>query len=207
MANEPNGTDPKNQRPPKKVDCDAADERSRIKSTLPMGSIPIIKGHHGFNPQSSATKAMQSGTFPPEQWSNADDLISSASAPASSRTDSIAGTLTLNSERMPENLAREVIGRRFEQYDYKLVADYPFTYQDTVVMLDGFDPDRSVGFQYLSHADQDVVTDHDVATTETLKILEADGLARVLVIHDGEVITGDALISIVDKFLATPSPS
>lgn len=172
-----------------------------------MGSVPAIEKLEEANDlASSATVEMKSVSYPPERWGKERDLISSASAPTSQRTNAIAGTVTLNSDRMPENLAREVISRRFAQYDYELIEDFAFAYKDTVVLLDGFDPERRVGYQYISHADQDVVTDHDVATTETLKGLAADGLARVLVIHDGEVITGDALIALVDQFLSTPSP-
>ena len=200
--------------------------KGSIKATLPMGSIPRVELPENFDPKAgaarfgaapspvdaeqdaatSATRKMPAVTFPPERWGKERDLISSASAPTSQRMKAVSGTVTLNSERLPENLARELITRRFEQYDYDLEGDYQFTYKDVVVTLDGFDQRRRVGYQYISHADQDVVTDHDVATTETFQQLDADGIARVLVIHDGEVITGDALIELVDTFLSVPSP-
>ena len=154
---------------------------SNIKATLPMGSIPPVR------------KLKER------------DLISSASAPSAHRMKEVSGTVTLDTERLPENLARELINRRFAQYDYHLVSDYQFNHQDIAVTLDGYDPKRHVGYQYISHTDQDVVTDHDVATTKTFTQLEASGGARILVIHDGEVITGDALIDLVDGFLAMKS--
>ena len=157
---------------------------SNIKTTLPMGSIPPVMKRRKLKEN---------------------DLISSASALSSYRMKAVSGTVTLDSERLPENLARELINRRFAQYDYHLVDDYQFTHQDVAVTLDGYDPKRHVGYQYISHADQDVVTDHDVATTKMFTQLETAGEARILVIHDGEVVTGDALIELVDDFLAMTS--
>jgi hypothetical protein len=134
------------------------------------------------------------------------DLLSSAASPTSPPTDQIAGAVTLSGECIPEELARELINRRFAASGYRLEADYSFHHEDILVVLDGFDSERRAGYQYISHADADVVTDHDVATSDLFKRLAAGGGARVLVIHDGEAPTGDALIAIVDQFLAGEDP-
>lgn len=129
------------------------------------------------------------------------DLLSSAGSPTAPPTPSTSGVFNLGGESLPEALARELITRRFAAAGFQLEADYPFRDGDTLVVLDGFDPERRVGFQYLSHADQDVVTDHDVAASAALGKLAAGGDARILVIHDGQASSGDELLALVDEFL------
>lgn len=178
------------------------DDNRGIKSTLPLGQAPIVKPRTSVNPESSADNLPAANpTFPPERWDKESNLVSSAKLPTLPPSASASGMVTLSGDRLPEELARELITRRFAKAGYQLQSDYRFHHGDTLVTLDGFDPEHRVGFQYISHADQDVVTDHDVATTLALKQLEADGQARVLIIHDGEAPTGDELMAIVNEFL------
>lgn len=165
------------------------DDDNGIKKTLPLGQAPMIK------PRTSPN-ASPNTSINPES-----NLVSSAKLPTLPPTNTASGMVTLSGERLSEELARELITRRFSRSGYTMQADYRFHHGDTLVTLDGFDPERQVGFQYISHADQDVVTDHDVSTTLALKELEAEGQTRVLIIHDGEAPTGDELIAIVDEFL------
>lgn len=159
---------------------DDDDKQAAIKQTLPLGSAPIIK---------------------PRDREKESSLVSSAKLPTLPPSASASGMVTLSGNRLPEALAREIINRRFAQAGYQMEPDFPFAHGDTLVTLDGFDPQNRIGFQYISHADQDVVTDHDLATSAALKRIESAGGARVLVIHDGEAPTGDDLMAIVDEFL------
>ena len=177
------------------------DDNRGIKSTLPLGTAPVIKPREKLNPESSANNLPQTTTFPPERWDRQRNLVSSAKAPTIPPTSAASGMVTLSGNRLPEALARELINRRFAQAGYTMEPDFRFHHGDTLVTLDGFDPEHKVGYQYISHADQDVVTDHDMATSLAFKELEAEGHARVLIIHDGEAPTGDDLISIVNEFL------
>lgn len=129
-------------------------------------------------------------------------LVSSASTPTQPPQRRTSGVVTLTGAGLPEALARELITRRFAQSGYQLEADYQFRHGDTLVVLDGFDPRYRTGYQYISHNDEDVVTDHDVGTSAALEELAASGEARVLVIHDGEVESGDDLVAMVDEFLS-----
>ena len=180
------------------------DDNRGIKSTLPLGSAPVIKPRGDSNPESSANDVPATATFPPERWDKQSNLVSSAKLPTLPPTSAASGMVTLSGNRLPEGLARELITRRFAQAGYNIRPDYQFHHGNTLVTLDGFDPDHRIGFQYISHADQDVVTDHDAATTMALKELETTGHARVLIIHDGEAPTGDELLAIVNEFLGAP---
>jgi hypothetical protein len=175
------------------------DENRGIKKTLPLGQAPIIKPRETAD--GSANTIPATAAFAPERWDSESNLVSSAKLPTLPPSSSASGMVTLSGNRLSEDIARELINRRFARSGYSLQADYRFHHGDTLVTLDGFDPERQVGFQYISHADQDVVTDHDVSTTLALKELEAEGQTRVLIIHDGEAPTGDELIAIVDEFL------
>ena len=155
------------------------DDKAGIRSTLPLGSAPVVK---------------------PRTRSKA-DLVTSAELPTLPATASASGELIVSGAGLPEALAREIINRRFVESGYRMQPDYRFSHGDTLVTLDGFDAERKVGFQYLSHGDQDVVTDHDVNTSRVLDQLARSGEAWILVIHDGEAPSREALVSIIDEFL------
>jgi hypothetical protein len=131
-----------------------------------------------------------------------DDLVSSAPARAIAGHAQASGYVTLSGERVAEALARELIARRMTQDGFDLEEDYAYSYGDLLVNLDGFDVQRSVGFQYVSHADADVVTDLDTGVEEQLRQLGAQGIAHVLIIHDHDATTAEVVVERVEAFLA-----
>ena len=131
-----------------------------------------------------------------------DDLVSSAPARAIAGHAQASGYVTLSGERVAESLARELIARRMAKEGFNLQEDYAYSRGDLLVNLDGFDVERSVGFQYISHADADVVTDVDNAVEDQLQELAHKGVAYVLVIHDHDATTADVVVERVEAFLA-----
>lgn len=131
-----------------------------------------------------------------------DDLVSSAPVRTVAGHAQASGYVTLSGERVAESLARELIARRMTKEGYQLESDFAFSHGDLLVNLDGFDQTRMVGFQYISHADADVVTDVDTGVEEQLQTLAAAGIVQVLVIHDHDATTSDVVVERVEAFLA-----
>jgi hypothetical protein len=132
-----------------------------------------------------------------------DNLVTSAPVRAVAGHAQASGAVTLTGERVAESLARELIFRRMGNEGFELTHDFAFSYEDLLVTLDGFDEQRKVGFQYVSHADADVVTDVDSGVEERLRELSMQGIIQVLVIHDHDATTADIVLERVESFLAT----
>lgn len=135
-----------------------------------------------------------------------DDIVSSAPARMVAGHAQASGYVTLSGERVAEALARELIARRMTQEGYKLEEDFAYSRGDLLVNLDGFDVERSVGFQYISHADADVVTDVDNGVEAQLRELSEKGVVHVLIIHDHDATTADVVVERVEAFLARLLP-
>ncbi len=129
-----------------------------------------------------------------------EDTISSARAESHPTTKS-SGRWSIGNLRIPEAAAREVIGRRFTLYGARLHSDYFFREGDILCTLDGYDPELGVGYAYVSHADEDVITDLDSETELALHELSFQGRCFVLVIHDSNVMSMEQLVIYVDQFL------
>jgi len=152
------------------------------------------------SPETSATTIPRTVTFPPAAWDRDASVITSASTP---RPDATPPPETGSADpAIGEAEARRILDARFTAAGVALQADYPFHDGDLVVQLDGYDPVRRTGYAYLSHGDADVVTDFDAATEVAFQELAAAGRAFVLVIHDGDVPTGDALERRIDAFFS-----
>jgi hypothetical protein len=113
-----------------------------------------------------------------------------------------SGSLDLEGHRLSERAARAVLEERFARAGFSVETDYTFCEGNTTVNLDGFDPAARVGYQYISHADADVVTDHDRTTELALKALEATGALRILVVHDVDASSAVDLGERIDEFLS-----
>ncbi len=131
-----------------------------------------------------------------------DDLVSSAPVRAVAGHAQASGYVTLSGERVAESLARELIARSMSKAGYVLESDYAFSHGDLLVNLDGFDAAKRVGFQYISHADADVVTDVDTDVEAQLQELAKSGVVHVLVIHDHHATTSEKVVQQVEAFLA-----
>lgn len=131
------------------------------------------------------------------------NLVTSAPVRTVAGQAQASGAVTLTGERVAESLARELIFRRMAKDGYQLTHDYAFSHEDLLVTLDGFDAERKVGFQYVSHADADVVTDVDHSVEDKLRDLSVRGNVHILVIHDHDATTADIVLERVESFLAT----
>lgn len=134
-----------------------------------------------------------------------DNVITSA--PSATVTAKIegAGVVTMSGERVGETLARELIVRRMSQANIDLAPDMAFSYDDLLVTLDGYDNDRRIGYQFVSHSGEDVVTDFEPGIEARLVQLSEAGIAHILVIHDHLATNADAVLEQVEKFLANLS--
>lgn len=128
-------------------------------------------------------------------------LVTSAPASTIATTDHTSGAVTMSGERILEEVARELIRRRFGQAGIHPIADYRLHEDDLLVCLDGFDPEARVGFQFVSHADADVVTDFDREAEVALARMATETGTHVLVIHDHEAPTGEVILERVEAFL------
>lgn len=133
---------------------------------------------------------------------NSEDLMTSAPVSTITGTSNTSGSVTLSGERLAEPLARELIVRAMNRVGIDLRADHAFCCDDLLVTLDGYDPERKIGYQFVSHADADVVTDFDPNAEQRLRELAAQGIVHVLIIHDYDARDGDAVLARVEAFLA-----
>ena len=111
------------------------------------------------------------------------------------------GRLSLGNMRISEASAREVINRRLTMYGARLQSDYAFHEGTVLCTLDAYDPELGVGYAYISHADEDIVTDIDSETELALHELMYQNCCYVMVIHDSNVRSIEQLVIYVDQFL------
>lgn len=133
---------------------------------------------------------------------SSEDLVTSAPVSTITGTSNTSGSVTLSGERLAEPLARELIVRAMNRAGIDLRPDHTFSSDNLLVTLDGYDPERKIGYQFLSHADADVVTDFAPKVEERLRELGAQDVAHVLIIHDYDARDGDAVLARVEAFLA-----
>ena len=136
-----------------------------------------------------------------------DDVMTSAPVASVAATAQTSGSVSLSGARISEPLARELIVRRMSKAGIELQADVAFSHGDLLLCLDGFDPARGIGYQYISHAGEDVVTDFDRAAEQRLAQLSAQGVVHILVIHDHQAPDTDEVLRRVQEFLASHAPS
>ena len=141
------------------------------------------------------------GSQRPTKPSKDGDVLTSARVSALHATARIAGSVSLSGQRVAEPLARELIVRRMAKAGITLEADYVFSHGDLLLRLDGFDPATKIGYQYISHADEDVVTDFSRSVENQLAELTAQGIVQVLVIHDHRAQDTTEVLAQVEAFL------
>ena len=157
--------------------------------------------------QSSANRLRKKGvTYPPDRW--APSAVSKTRPPTGNVSvdadlRSLQGRSATPRPVPPtEQEAREFLTHRFLAAGYGCVADYNLSSPSMLVRLDAFEPNRKVGFHYLSHSDSDVVSDFGSEEQRELERLDESGRAHVLVIHDTDIATEIELEQRVDEFLA-----
>ncbi|MCP4444107.1 MAG: hypothetical protein GY811_02015 [Myxococcales bacterium] len=141
------------------------------------------------------------GTPPSRSLPRAPDIMTSAPVATVTATAQTSGSVSLGGERIVEPLAREIIVRRMSKRGIALQSDYAFSHDDLLLRLDGYDPAKKVGYQYISHAGADVVTDFDYTAEQRLAQLGAQGIVHILVIHDHQAPDTDEVLRRVQVFL------
>lgn len=129
------------------------------------------------------------------------DIVTSAPVSTLAATAQTSGSVSLSGDRVSEALARELIVRRMSKSGIHLQEDYAFSRDELLVRLDGYDPHTCVGYQFISHAGDDVVTDFDAAAEARLAQLSAQGIVHVLVIHDHRAQDTTEVLKLVEAFL------
>jgi|GEM_PF-3358363 len=193
-------TAPMRAQTPRPKDQQRADTNP-IEKLEPAEVNPLASTAYGVPSPLAGKRA----TFPPTSWDRQNDVVTSAQREhVRQKSENYAGDgIEAGNMRLPEDIARSVITSRFEKQGIELEADYQFSHGDLLVTLDGYDPNRRVGYQYLSHSDADVVTDFDEATELAFEQLAGRAEAWVMVIHDADVPAVIALEERISKFLAT----
>ncbi len=130
-----------------------------------------------------------------------DDLVSSARTATIPPNDHAAGTIALGAQRISESAAREILDRVFRRAGIAMQNDYPFRIERTMLSLDGYDPVAKVGYQFVAHADADVVTDFDTSAESALRELDRAGKVRLFIVHDGDVRDLDELQAMASEFI------
>jgi hypothetical protein len=179
-----------------------------MATTLPGGTKAVTHADTlplGTSAERLPAEMTRGGTFPPVSWDEQSDVITSSSsaprtAPAAPPENGIVEQT--EDDRLSESAARTILDARFRAAGVDLATDQTFQHDDLAVVLDGYDPAKRVGYAYLSHADADVVTDFDEAAELAFQQLAADGVAHVLVLHDSDIPTADALERRIDAFFS-----
>ena len=128
--------------------------------------------------------------------------VSSARGMARNPATTTSGRWSVASLRIPEAKAREILSKRFEAYGATIESDYSFHEGSVLCTLDGYDPAIRVGYAFISHSDEDVITDIDDNVERALHEMAEQGRCYVLVLHDSGVPTIDRLEELADEFLA-----
>lgn len=149
--------------------------------------------------ETSTGEPSRTSTIPPDRtWERDSNVVTRATPPEPDFVT--AGGLIGHSDRISEDRAREILERRFTMAGAVLERDHPFREGPLLCTLDGYDPDRAIGYAYISDGDADVVSDLDAEAEAALTRLAQAGRAHVLVIHDGDVPTADVLERRIDAF-------
>jgi hypothetical protein len=120
---------------------------------------------------------------------------------SSTKAARASGEVRLGDLRVSEELAREVLYRRFTAFGAHIQSDYAFHADTVACKLDGYDPALHLGYVYVSHADEDVVTDIDGDAEMALHQLAYDRKEWILVLHDSNVRDTEQLAIQIDSFL------
>jgi hypothetical protein len=94
-----------------------------------------------------------------------------------------------------------LLKKHFSAAGYDITEHFPFDEQGVRFSVDGFDPERRVGYEYITTAagDREEVTPHVLIALE--KRMGA-GELYILLVDEREVLRADDLAGAADRFLA-----
>ena len=170
-------------------------ESTKTGHTAPATQRPADRSARAYG------KTMPAVPRPEQGLAETGDVVTSAQVQQVAATSNTSGAVTLTGERISEPLARELIARRMRQEGIELQEDYAFAEGNTIVTLDGYDRNRRIGYQVVTHADADVVTDFSSTVEQRLRELTAQGLVHILIIHDYSATDPETVVSRTEEFL------
>lgn len=103
--------------------------------------------------------------------------------------------------RIDERTGCALLKERFTQAGYDIQDNYAFAEGDVVFQMDGFDPARRVGFEYITTEAGDRQELHP-GLLSALEQRLSQGHLHVLLIDEDEVDGAEALRQAADRFLA-----
>ncbi|MCA9778976.1 MAG: hypothetical protein KC800_19745 [Candidatus Eremiobacteraeota bacterium] len=87
---------------------------------------------------------------------------------------------------------RRVLKKAFEDAGYRIEEDYPFRVAGSVISLDGYDPVRRSGYEYITTAAGDR-GDLNEVVLEELNQMNEDGLVNILLVDEHLVSSEEEL--------------
>lgn len=92
-----------------------------------------------------------------------------------------------------EAQGRQILFEAFTEAGFKIEEDFSFPIAGTVVYLDGYDPGRRVGYEYVTTAAGDRANISE-RVLEELEQLNAENLVSVLLIDEHFISTAEELL-------------
>ncbi|MBS2034899.1 hypothetical protein JST97_07920 [bacterium] len=93
---------------------------------------------------------------------------------------------------LSETAGRVVLKEAFEAQGYHITENYPFSLGDTLVELDGYDPQARVGYEYL--------TEEDGIEPGPLDLLMRQKHCHLFLIDESQVDDAQAMLAAVFEF-------
>jgi hypothetical protein len=99
-----------------------------------------------------------------------------------------------------EKQGRAVLKGAFEKAGYTIEEDFPFRVASSVINLDGYDPARRVGYEYITTAagDRGDLNDN---VLEELNQLNEEGLVQILLVDEHYISSEDDLRIACEEYL------
>lgn len=106
---------------------------------------------------------------------------------------------------LDEHQGRAVLKEVFEQHGLTITEEFTFDVAGFRVVLDGYDPERRVGYEYVTTADGDREELHDEVVRE-LDRLNETGLLKLFMIDERFIADAEVLRQAASAFLEEMLP-
>lgn len=101
---------------------------------------------------------------------------------------------------LDERQGRAVLKEVFEEAGFTVVEEFPMTLGSFQLVLDGYDPERRVGYEYITTADGDREVLHEAVVEELDRLNEA-GLLHLFLIDEQFIPDSKTLVEAARAFL------
>jgi hypothetical protein len=99
-----------------------------------------------------------------------------------------------------EEHGRRVLCQLFSEAGFEIEEDHPLAIAETVVSLDGYDPVRRVGYEYIVTAEGDRREFHE-GVLDALSRLNEQGLAHIFLVDERWVPDEESLVLACREYL------